>query len=114
MNALLGLLLAGAIACAPASGATPSTATAYLRLFDTNRDGRVSLAEYSAWLMRGFDRLDRNHDGILETEELPPGHHSGALITRRQRQADIARVFHRQDTNHDGYLDARELAAPPR
>jgi len=97
-----------------ARAAHPSTVSAYLRMFDSNGDGRVSLAEYQAHMLRGFRAMDRNHDGVIEPGEQPPGPRRRAAISERQYRNDLAREFRRQDANHDGFLDARELAAPPR
>lgn len=37
---------------------------------DSDRDGRVSRAEIMALPYRGFDRLDRDHDGVVSTDEI--------------------------------------------
>ncbi len=109
------LTAAGLVLLLPtAHAAHPSTVSGYLRVFDSNGDGRVSLAEYQAHMMRGFRAMDRNHDGVIERSEQPPGPRRHAAITERQYQANLARTFHRQDRNRDGFLNARELAAPPR
>jgi len=97
-----------------ARAAHPSTVSAYLRIFDSNGDGHVSLAEYQAHMMRGFRAMDRNHDGVIEPGEQPPGPRRHDAISKRQYLHNLAAEFHRQDTNHDGFLSARELAAPPR
>lgn len=102
----LGLLL-----LLPALAHAQSTPAEYLRLFDTDGDGRVSEAEYVAHMSEGFQRLDRNGDGVLEADELPGGH--GKPITLKQYQDNLRRQFHKLDRNHDGYLDARELTQPP-
>lgn len=83
----------------------------YLERMDTDGDGRVSLAEYQAWMRYAFDQMDRNGDGVLTPDELPGG--KGRPITLGEHMAKLAATFNRQDTNRDGYLDARELAAPP-
>jgi Ca2+-binding EF-hand superfamily protein len=83
----------------------------YLQLFDSNGDGRVSEAEYVAYMSRGFPSMDSNGDGILETDELPGGR--GRPITLTDFQNNLRRQFHKLDRNRDGYLDARELTAPP-
>jgi len=58
---------------------------ANLKRMDTDHDGRVSLAEWTAW-----------HDAH-------PGRGAG--------QADPARSFARIDLNHDGYITPDEMAA---
>ena len=86
--------------------------TDYLRQFGSNGDGKVSEAEYVAYMSRGFERMDLNHDGILETSELPGGR--GRPITLKAFQDNLRRQFHRLDRHHHGYLNAAELTAPPR
>ena len=107
-----------AVALLLGSAATPSRsqvvhATAdYLARMDADRDGRVSLAEYQAWMGYGFDAMDRDHDGVLSAAELP-GRRGGAPLARDAHRARLAANFARQDHDHDGFLNARELAAPP-
>jgi Ca2+-binding EF-hand superfamily protein len=84
----------------------------YLRLFDRNGDRRVSMAEYVSYMSQGFQRMDRNGDGILELSELPG--QRGKPVTRRAFESRLRRQFHKLDRNHDGFLSARELTAPPR
>ena len=43
--------------------------TQMLALFDTDHDGRISLAEFVAGSMRLFDQTDVNHDGVLTRAE---------------------------------------------
>ncbi len=83
----------------------------YLQRMDADADGKVSLPEYQDWLSYAFDRMDRNHDGLLAPEEQPGGR--GKPLTRDAHRARLADTFKRQDRNRDGTLDARELAAPP-
>ncbi|WP_213605169.1 EF-hand domain-containing protein [Pseudoxanthomonas japonensis] len=84
----------------------------YLARMDTDGDGRVSLAEYQAWMSYAFDGMDRNRDGVLSVDELPGGR--GKPITREAHLAQLAARFKRQDVDGDGFLSAKELAAPPR
>jgi len=83
----------------------------YLQRLDTGRDGRVSLAEYQAWMGYAFERMDRNGDGLLSAAELPGGR--GKPVSLIAHRESLAAAFRRQDRNGDAHLDARELAAPP-
>ncbi|WEN15208.1 hypothetical protein PY254_00570 [Rhodanobacter sp. AS-Z3] len=96
----------------PTVAAAQDSRAAYLRMFDSNGDGRVSESEYVSWMSRGFATMDSNGDGILERSELPGGR--GKPVTLHEFQDNLRRQFHRLDRNHDGYLSARELTAPPR
>jgi Ca2+-binding EF-hand superfamily protein len=89
-----------------------ATRADYLDQFDRDGDGRVSQTEYVIYMSRGFERMDRNGDGVISADELPGGR--GAPITLKAFQRNLRIQFQRHDRNHDGYLDARELTAPPR
>lgn len=97
--------------CAAVTAHAQSSRTEYLRQFDSNGDGKVSEAEYVAYMSRGFERMDSNHDGTLQAAELPGGR--GRAITLKAFQNNLRRQFHRLDRHHHGYLDAQELTAPP-
>ena len=87
----------------------------YLKLIDSDGDGRVSLGEYQDYLGRSAREMDRNGDGLLSANELPPGTRSRGghpVNLQRQREAYAIR-FHLQDRNGDRFLDAEELGAPP-
>jgi Ca2+-binding EF-hand superfamily protein len=93
------------------SALAQGTRSEYLKLFDSNGDGRVSEAEYLAYMSQGFRNMDSNGDGVIETDELPGGR--GRPITLQAYQDNLRRQFHRLDRHHHGYLNARELTAPP-
>ncbi|MGV8941139.1 MAG: hypothetical protein ACOH1P_06285 [Lysobacter sp.] len=95
---------------APAQSRVDTTRD-YLQRMDTNRDGRVSLDEYLAWMSYAFERMDSDGDGILSPAEQPGG--KGKPLSRSQHRARLTDRFARQDANRDGFLDAAELAAPP-
>ena len=46
---------------------------AMLKMADTDRDGRVSLAEATAGALRHFDMMDSNRDGRITPEERAAG-----------------------------------------
>jgi len=53
-----------------------------LRLMDADKSGKVSRAEFMAFMAAEFDRLDINHDGELDLKELQRSqlmvvHHGG-------------------------------------
>ncbi|AKC88300.1 EF hand domain-containing protein [Pseudoxanthomonas suwonensis] len=105
------LLCAGLLAASAAVAQVERTGD-YLARMDTDGDGRVSEAEYVAWMGYAFERMDRDGDGVLSAAELPGG--KGKPITLEEHRRRLAERFRRQDADRDGYLDARELAAPPR
>ena len=96
---------------APITALAQSTPSEYLKLFDTNGDGKVSESEYVAYMSQGFYRMDTNHDGVLEPSELPGGR--GKPITLKEFQDNLRTQFHKLDRHHHGYLNAQELTAPP-
>lgn len=85
-----------------------------LAMFDANHNGKVSLSEYLAYMDRGFTRMDRNGDHILEANEFPSGTRRKGPLTLKQHHRHVTTQFRRQDRNHDGWLSLRELMAPPR
>ncbi len=93
---------------------TPSVGTSgdYLARMDTDRDGRVSLPEFQAWMGYAFERMDVDGDGLVATHELPGGR--GRPIALDEHRRRLAATFAKQDRDGNGHLDARELAAPPR
>jgi hypothetical protein len=102
------LVLAACALTAQDYSATPAD---YLRQFDTDGNGCVSESEYVAYMSRGFERMDTNHDGVLEPGELPGGH--GRPVTLKEWQDNLRRQFHQLDRRRNGCLDAQELTAPP-
>lgn len=108
---LAALALTSLTCVATAAVAAPSTAQ-YLAGYDGDGDGRVSLAEYQAYLSRGFERMDRNADGRVAGDEWPQPNRR--VMRRSQHLANLAAMFRRQDRNGDGFLSLLELTAPPR
>ena len=108
------LLLAALVLFIMAGAAQAQTRADYLRRFDVNGDGRVSLAEYQEYMSRGFHAMDRNGDGVLSVDELPSGVRSRTATTLDGHRRALARMFDVLDVNNDGFLSATELTAPPR
>jgi Ca2+-binding EF-hand superfamily protein len=97
---------------------------------DTNGDGVVSRAEFTAARARMFDRLDRNHDGYLSQDDksrfslrqngnrdrlqqmiLMLDKDGDGRVSRDEFVNSPSLLFERADANHDGVVDAQELAA---
>ena len=108
------LLLLPALFVAGAAGAQVQTRQDYLRRFDTNGDGRISLQEYQDYMGRGFHAMDRNGDGVLSADELPNGVRARTATTLEGHRRALARMFDLLDTDNNGFLDANELTASPR
>jgi Ca2+-binding EF-hand superfamily protein len=107
-----GLLLCASLVLAAGTAAAQVERTGdYLSRMDSDGDGRVSQAEYLAWMGYAFEGMDRDGDGVLSSAELPGG--KGEPVTLASHRQRLSERFRRQDANGDGYLDARELAAPP-
>jgi len=64
------------------------------------RERRAEVRERREERMRRLvERFDRNHDGVVTPDEMPPG---------------MARRLQRLDRNHDGWLDDRDQQPPAR
>lgn len=79
---------------------------AQLMRADADRDGRVSLAEWTAWRSAHPGRGGGDRGGQAGEQAGAP---AGAEGMGRGR--DPARMFQRLDLNHDGYLTAEEIDA---
>ena len=51
-------------------GAGEDYARKLLLLMDTDKDGKVSKKEFMNFMSAEFDRMDTNHDGMLDVKEL--------------------------------------------
>ena len=109
-----GTFLAGVLPVLAKSGHSN-----WIRMFDTDNDGTVDLAEAKKAASALFDKLDRDHDGTLDKRELArrltqkelaaaDPDHDGTL-TKDEYLAVVEQRFTAADPDHDGTLDAKEL-----
>jgi len=90
-----------------------------VRMFDTDNDGTLDLAEVKKAASALFARLDRDHDGTLDKREL-----AGRLSAKELAAADpdrdgrltadeylavVEQRFNAANPDADGTLDAKEL-----
>jgi Ca2+-binding EF-hand superfamily protein len=93
-----------------------------IKMFDTDADGTLDLAEVKKAASTLFAKLDPDHDGTLDKREL-----AGRLSARELAAADpdhdgtltldeylalVEKRFHAANPDGDGTLDAKELRAP--
>ena len=90
-----------------------------IRMFDTDNDGTLDLAEVKKAASALFARLDRDHDGTLDKHELAgrlspkefaaaDPDHDGTL-SKDEYLAAVEQRFTAADSDHDGTLDAKEF-----
>src|SRR2546430_5194933 len=90
-----------------------------IRMFDTDNDGTLDLAEVKKAASALFTRLDRDHDGTLDKRELAgrlspkelaaaDPDHDGTL-TADEYLAVVEQRFNAANPDKDGTLDAKEL-----
>jgi len=112
--------LIAALALAPtAAVAADGRLVRMFRAADADGDGRVTRAEFLAARAAGFDRLDRDGDGVVDR-----GGFTGRLVARRiaamdadgdgavtraEFEAAPTPAFDRADRDGDGAVDAAEL-----
>jgi len=98
--------------------AAPSGRNA-IKMFDTDNDGTLDLAEVKKAASRLFLKLDRDHDGTLDRRELgarlsarefaaADPDHDGTL-TEDEYLSVVERRFNAANPDRDGTLDGREL-----
>ena len=90
-----------------------------IKLFDTDNDGTLDLAEVKKAASALFTKLDRDHDGTLDRREL-----AGRLSARELAAADpdhdgtltvdeylavVEQRFNAANPDKDGTMDAKEL-----
>src|SRR5438045_5338020 len=90
-----------------------------IKMFDTDNDGTLDLAEVKKAASALFMKLDRDHDGTLDKRELAgrlsakelqaaDPDHDGTL-TADEYLAVVEQRFKAANPDNDGTLDAKEL-----
>jgi Ca2+-binding EF-hand superfamily protein len=90
-----------------------------VRMYDTDNDGTLDLAEVKKPASALFTRLDRDHDGTVDRRELAgrlsarelaaaDPDHDGTL-TEEEYLAVVEQRFNAANPDKDGTLDAKEL-----
>ena len=111
--ALVGTLLGGPAWSAPRDP---------VKMFDTDNDGTLDLAEVKKAATALFAKLDPDHDGTLDARELrgrltakelaaADPDHDGTL-TLDEYLAVVEQRFNAANPDKDGTLDAKELKSP--
>ena len=112
--ALPALAAPGDTPAAPAApAALPAREPSGVMRYDTNKDGVVDRAEWTAGQQARFKRLDTNNDGKLTQDELfarTPAAGNSVLPSDRQAQRQSA-YFQRLDTDKDGVVTLAEFMA---
>ena len=108
-----GVMAMGQPALAAARRADP------IRMFDTDNDGTLDLAEVKKAASALFSKLDRDHDGTLDKRELAGRLTAGELaaadpdhdgtLTQDEYLAVVEQRFNAADPDKDGTLDRKEL-----
>jgi Ca2+-binding EF-hand superfamily protein len=99
--------------------ALAASRTNAVKMFDTDNDGTLDLAEVKKAASTLFAKLDRDHDGTLDKRELAgrltakeldaaDPDHDGTL-TAEEYLAVVEQRFKAADPDNDGTLDAKEL-----
>jgi Ca2+-binding EF-hand superfamily protein len=105
-------VLAGGLCLVNASSLLAQQPADVLAMLDTDHDGAVSRAEFTAMQDRNFDRMDANHDGQLTGDERPNYHGARSPAqTKAEFSAMAMSVFNGEDADHDGMLRGKELAS---
>ena len=122
MNSLryVVLMLAAVTFSGPALAASRGVNS--IKLFDTDNDGTLDLAEVKKAASALFAKLDPDHDGTLDAREL-----RGRLSAKELAAADpdhdgtltldeylvvVEQRFNAANPDKDGTLDAKELSSP--
>src|ERR1700759_4800165 len=111
-----------ALTFAVLSGPAWSASGGAVKMFDTDNDGTLDLAEVKKAATALFGKPDPDHDGTLDVREVrgrltakelaaPFPDHDGTL-TLDEYLAVVEQRFNAANPDNDGTLDAKELSTP--
>jgi len=93
----------------------------YLARLDVDKKGYITLADAERFASRQFDRLDANHDGVVDHEEFTVSAKRSLERARPERKAAAQRaidrretLFHTLDQHGDGKITKDEYLAAVR
>jgi Ca2+-binding EF-hand superfamily protein len=94
---------------------------------DTDKDGKISKAEFDTESTALFKRLDKNSDGKIASDEVPARHWGGkgqqfgmmdsdkdGKVTKAEFTAAEDKMFQKLDANGDGVITSDEMQAAHR
>ena len=113
------LLISAAFLSGASSASMAASRHDPVKMFDTDADGTLDLAEVKKAAAALFAKLDRDHDGTLDKRELAgrlsakdlsaaDPDHDGTL-TSDEYLAVVEQRFNALNSDKDGTLDAKEL-----
>lgn len=129
-KSVISSLVASTLLCSSLALAHAGGTGKFMKFFDTNKDGMVTLEEFETSMKTRFDRMDANHDGRVSREEFYQylkqrrKEHRQARLKMMDSNGDgqvskdeflayantkAAQRFARMDRNQDGILSADEL-----
>jgi Ca2+-binding EF-hand superfamily protein len=93
---------------------------------DTDKDGKISKAEFDAEGAKMFAKLDENGDGKIAENEMPQRHWArfggemfdrmdadkDGKVTKAEFEAAGDKMFQRMDKNGDGVIEKDEMQKP--
>ena len=104
----LGVSVLGSFAFAIATGGAAAQSADEMAKVDTNGDGEIAWEELQDMRVSVFERLDRNGDGVISSDDQP-----GFGPAKRKYGDAFERVKASSDANGDGQVtDAEMLEAP--
>ncbi|HTV22654.1 MAG TPA: hypothetical protein VMG12_28390 [Polyangiaceae bacterium] len=104
-SAFAGVAFAGGGGDCDKAGGHAGRGAARFEQIDTNKDGKISLAELTASRETWLTKVDTNKDGVATPAEI-----EASMSARHQER--LQKMFERDDANKDGRLTREETRMP--